>query len=75
MFNSSQSPSFFDIENQLDKIHDLNNFLVRLNFLVNWNSFIDILATLCSPHDPSHGGRPPFDVQDSCFEIALQPFR
>jgi hypothetical protein len=29
---------------------------------VNWNSFIDILATLRSPHDPSHGGRPPFDA-------------
>ncbi|MDR1383228.1 MAG: transposase [Planctomycetaceae bacterium] len=62
MFNSSQSPSFFDIENQLDKIHELNNFLVRLNALVNWSIFTDILATLRSPRDPSHGGRPPFDV-------------
>jgi hypothetical protein len=30
MFNPTRSPSFFDIENQLDKIHDLNNFFVRL---------------------------------------------
>ncbi|MDR1385011.1 MAG: hypothetical protein LBJ67_14355 [Planctomycetaceae bacterium] len=62
MFNSSQSPSFFDIENQLDKIHGLNNFLVCLNFLVNWDIFIDILATLRLPRDPSHGGRSPFDA-------------
>jgi hypothetical protein len=27
---------------------------------VNWDIVIDILATLRSPPDPFHGGRPPF---------------
>jgi hypothetical protein len=45
----------------LDKIHELNDFLVRLHSLVNWTIFIDLLATLRSPRAPSHGGRPPFD--------------
>ncbi|MDR2705921.1 MAG: transposase, partial [Planctomycetaceae bacterium] len=61
MFHPSRSPSFFDIENQLDKIHELNDFLVRLHSLVNWSIFTDILASLRSPRDPSRGGRPPFD--------------
>jgi hypothetical protein len=56
-----RSPSFFDIENQLDKIHELNNFLVRLNSLVNWDILIDVLSMLRSSHTPSQGGRPPFD--------------
>jgi hypothetical protein len=53
--------SFFAIESELAKIHQLNHFLVRLHSLVNWNIFRVALATLRSPHDPSKGGRPPFD--------------
>jgi IS5 family transposase len=61
MFDSSRQPSFFDIETQLDKIHHLNDFLVRLNILINWSIFLAPLSTLRSPRDPSKGGRPPFD--------------
>ncbi|MDR2439531.1 MAG: transposase, partial [Planctomycetaceae bacterium] len=53
--------SFFDIECQLDKIHALNDFLVRLNILINWSIFLAPLSTLRSPCDPSQGGRPSFD--------------
>ncbi|MDR1480456.1 MAG: hypothetical protein LBJ00_16095 [Planctomycetaceae bacterium] len=45
----------------MDKIHELNNFLVRLNSLVNWDILIDVLSMLRSSHTPSQGGRPPFD--------------
>jgi IS5 family transposase len=54
-------PSFFDVENQLDKIHALNDFLVHLNVLINWSIFLAPLRTLRAPRDPSKGGRPPFD--------------
>jgi hypothetical protein len=54
-------PSFFDIKNQLDKIHTLNDFLVRLNLLINWSIFLDPLKTLRPQPDPSKGGCPPFD--------------
>ncbi|MDR1142053.1 MAG: hypothetical protein LBL62_10195 [Planctomycetaceae bacterium] len=30
LFRTNNSPSFFDLESQLDKIHEPNNFLVRL---------------------------------------------
>ncbi|MDR0703669.1 MAG: hypothetical protein LBF88_01635, partial [Planctomycetaceae bacterium] len=53
-------PSFFDVEDQLDKIHALNDFLVRLNLLIHWSIFIAPLSTLRHQHDPSKGGRPPF---------------
>ena len=53
--------SFFDVENQLDKIHSLNDFLVRLNELVNWSIFLSALSSVRRQHDPSKGGRPPFD--------------
>ncbi|MDR2756939.1 MAG: transposase [Planctomycetaceae bacterium] len=54
--------SFFDIDYQLNKIHKLNNFLVRLNALVNWTIFLAPLSTLRHQRNPSKGGRPPFDL-------------
>jgi hypothetical protein len=54
-------PSFFDIEVQLEKIHALNDFLVRLHLLIHWSIFIDPLSTLRRQHDPYQGGHPPFD--------------
>ncbi|MDR1478835.1 MAG: hypothetical protein LBJ00_07830 [Planctomycetaceae bacterium] len=35
----------------MDKIHVLNNFIVCLNSLVNWDIFIDFSAILRSPRD------------------------
>ena len=31
--------SFFNIEERLEKIHELNNFLPRLHVLVHWETF------------------------------------
>jgi hypothetical protein len=46
----------------MSKIHQLNNFLCRLNEAVNWEMFRDTLASVRRTHVPSQGGRPPFDV-------------
>ena len=32
-------PSFFDVENQLAKIYQLNDFLPKLNALIDWELF------------------------------------
>ncbi|MDR2754119.1 MAG: hypothetical protein LBC20_00295 [Planctomycetaceae bacterium] len=45
-FHSHPQPSFFDVEHQLDKIHTLNDFLVRPNMLSNWPLFLAPLNTL-----------------------------
>ena len=36
--------SFFDVENQLDKIYQINDFLPKLNTLVDWEIFRESLA-------------------------------
>ncbi|MDR1492164.1 MAG: transposase [Planctomycetaceae bacterium] len=60
-FNSHSQPSFFEVECQLNKIHALNDFLVRLNLLINWSIFLAPLHTLRPERAPAKGGRPPFD--------------
>ena len=62
MSHSHGQYSFFDVENQLHKIHELNDFLCRLNQAVDWELFRDALTSVRRQHDPSKGGRPPFDV-------------
>jgi hypothetical protein len=32
-------PSFFDLETQLNKIYQLNDFLPRLNTLIDWEMY------------------------------------
>jgi hypothetical protein len=61
MFFSDSSPSFFDIENQLDKIHELNGFLGQLNMLIDWSIFLPLLSSIRHAREPSKGDRPPFD--------------
>jgi hypothetical protein len=58
--------SFFDLEEQLTKIHQLNDFLCRLEDLIDWTIFLEILNQVRSPERLSYAGRPPFDVQNSC---------
>jgi hypothetical protein len=65
--------SFFDFEDQLNKIHQLNDFLCRLNELIDWTIFLEILNQVRSPERSSHAGRPLFDVQNSCSEKSRQP--
>jgi hypothetical protein len=55
-------PSFFDIEKQLDKIYGINDFLRRLNELIDWTIFLGLLNQTRSSNSGSKAGRPPFDV-------------
>ena len=54
--------SFFDIENRLEKIHELNDFLPRLNELVDWETFRYQLNKVRDKERLSNAGRPAFDV-------------
>jgi IS5 family transposase len=53
---------FFDIDNQLDKIYQINDFLPKLNSLINWEMFRPILDKVREKEHLGPGGRPPFDV-------------
>ena len=53
---------FFDLERQLKKIYDLNDFMPKLDSLVNWEMFRPDLIKVREPKDPANGGRPSFDV-------------
>jgi IS5 family transposase len=53
---------FFDYETQLDKIYQINDFLPKLNALIDWEMFRSVLDQVREPTDPANGGRPPFDV-------------
>jgi len=59
-------PGFFDIEKQLDKIYQINDFLPKLNSLIDWEIFRPILNKVrAKQHEKENlnkGGRPPFDV-------------
>jgi transposase len=55
-------PSFFDVEYQLDKINQINDFLCRLEELIDWSIFFDLLNQVRSYEKKSHAGRPAFDV-------------
>jgi IS5 family transposase len=55
-------PSFFDIETQLDKIYQINNFLLLLNQLIDWAMYRDDLNKVRDKARLSNAGRKPFDV-------------
>ena len=52
---------FFDLEQQLAKIYELDDFLPKLNSLIDWELFRPILSKVRKDKDPANGGRPPFD--------------
>jgi len=54
--------SFFNLEERLEKIHELNSFLPRLNTLVNWETFRYQLNKVREKERLSNAGRPSFDV-------------
>jgi len=54
--------SFFNLEERLEKIHELNDFLPRLNALVNWETFRYQLNKIREKERLSNAGRPSFDV-------------
>jgi IS5 family transposase len=53
---------FFDYETQLDKIYEINDFLPKLNALIDWEIFRDDLNKVRERDTPSNLGRPSFDV-------------
>jgi IS5 family transposase len=57
-----KSPTFFDIETQLDKINELNDFLLRLNELIDWEMYRPDLEKVREKERLSNAGRKPFDV-------------
>jgi transposase len=54
--------SFFDCEYQLDKINQINDFLRRLDELIDWSIFLDLLTQVRPSEKKFHAGRPAFDV-------------
>ncbi|MDR1492419.1 MAG: hypothetical protein LBT05_06845, partial [Planctomycetaceae bacterium] len=44
IFCSMSQASFFDCEYQLDKINQINDFLRRLDELIDWSVFLDLLT-------------------------------
>jgi len=60
--SQSRQYSFFDLENQLDKIYEINNFLPKLNTLVDWEIFRESLNTVREKERKSNAGRPAFDA-------------
>ena len=55
-------PTFFNFDRQLDKIHQLNDFLLKLNILINWEIFREDLNKVREKERLSNAGRKPFDV-------------
>jgi len=55
-------PSFFDVEYQLVKIYQLNDFLPNLNSLIDWEMFRPDLNKVRAKKRLSNAGRKPFDV-------------
>jgi hypothetical protein len=53
---------FFDLEQQLDKINQINGFLPKLNSLINWEMFRPTLNKVREKEHLGPGGRTPFDV-------------
>jgi transposase len=54
--------SFFDLENHLDKIYQINDFLPKLNALIDWEIFRESLKQVREKDRKSNAGRPAFDV-------------
>jgi IS5 family transposase len=53
---------FFDRDNRLSKIYQLNGFLPKLTALINWEQFRPLLNKVREKEHLGPGGRPPFDV-------------
>jgi hypothetical protein len=54
-------PSFFDCEYQLDKINQINDFLFRLDDLIDGSVFLDLLNQVRSSKKKSNAERSAFD--------------
>ena len=53
---------FFDLERQLEKIYELDDFFPKLNSLIDWEIFRPSLNKVREKEHAGPGGRPPYDV-------------
>ena len=53
---------FFDLEQQLEKIYQLDDFFPKLNSLIDWEIFRSPLNKVREKEHAGPGGRPPYDV-------------
>ena len=61
MSKSKGQFSFFNVEDQLDKIYEINGFLPKLKTIVDFEIFRNDLDTIRDKNRLSNAGRPPFD--------------
>ena len=62
MRNPKGQFGFFDLDTPLDKIHQLNDFLPKLNRVINGELFRNDLNKVREKERRSNAGRPFFDV-------------
>ena len=62
MSTSKAQFSFFNLETHLEKIYQINDFLLKLNVLINWEIFRETLNIVREKERKSNAGRPAFDV-------------
>ncbi|MFY0664573.1 MAG: hypothetical protein JXQ97_08105 [Natronospirillum sp.] len=55
-------PSFFDQDRVLSKLDKLNDPLLKIDEIVNWEGFRLTLEEIRPKYDKQKGGRPPLDV-------------
>src|SRR5882762_7729872 len=59
-----QAPGLFDIDNCLAELSAMGDCLQRLDSIVDWNIFVDIIEPhLGSANNTSLGGRPAYPVK------------
>ncbi|MDR2203414.1 MAG: hypothetical protein LBE76_03780 [Nitrososphaerota archaeon] len=52
----------FETKTQLEKLSKLGNPLLKANKIVNWEIFRKPIEETIHSKDPTHGGRPPYDI-------------
>jgi len=62
MASTKKQFGFFDLARQLDKIYEINDFLPKLNTLIDWEIFRSDLNKVREKERKSNAGRPAFDV-------------
>ena len=58
----NMQPSFFDQDRVLSKLDKLNDPLLKIDEIVNWEGFRLTLEEIRPQYDKQKGGRPPLDV-------------
>ncbi len=65
-------PSFFDLSDRHELLEQLGDPLPKINQVVDWEAFRDVLEQIRPKTDPRKGGRPPLDVVLMFKTLVLQ---